>query len=202
MKKLIIRFPGAMAVAITLILTGSSPLCAQLAPDTDYFPRVYYNARRLMQNEARAVGLRIDTDVDTVVEPTGHVLMATIDGFENIVLDDTGPNEFDFGFVGVGGIEGLPDGYYRLHYLVDLTHPEDAIVLLINSQGQVFTYPVEVADDSHPERGSRKGLTSEGGTFVGIAAHVPTRSRDYKFEHGMFFGHVDGLIETPRMRKR
>jgi len=206
MKKLIIRLSGAVALAITLILMGSGPLCAQSALRTAALPRfdrVYQQSLRTMQSEARAVGLVIDTDIDVQVSTaTSHVLLATIDGFENIVLEDTGLNEFDFGFAGVAGIDGLPEGYYRLHYLVDLGHPDDAIVLLINSQGQVFTYAVEIADDPHPDRGPRKGLTSEGGALVGIAAHVPSRSRDYKFEHGMFFGHVDSVIETPRMRKR
>jgi hypothetical protein len=122
-----------------------------------------------MQNEARAVGLRIDTDVDTLVEANSHVLLATIEGFENIVLEE-GLNEFDFGFAGVGGIEGLPDGFYRLHYLVDLGQPENAVVLLISPRG-TFTYPVEIAPDPNPERGTRKGLASEGGTLV-VSAYV------------------------------
>ena len=161
MKELIAPFPRPIALAVTLILTGSGPLCAQFAPEQEYFFRIYYNSRVLMQNEARAVGLRIDTDVDTLVEANSHVLLATIEGFENIVLQD-GLNEFDFAFAGVAGIEGLPDGYYRLHYVIDLSQPENALVFLINSLGQVFTYPVEIADDPHPERGARKGLTAEG----------------------------------------
>lgn len=171
MKKLIIRLPGAMALAMTLILTGSGPLCAQPALHAAALPpfdRVYQQSLRTMQSEARAVGLRIDTDIDVLVSTaTSHVLLATIDGFENIVLEDTGLNEFDWGFAGVAGIEGLPDDYYRLHCLVDLTRPEDAVVFSINSTGQIFTYPIEVMDDPHPERGPRKGLTSETGTVFG-----------------------------------
>jgi hypothetical protein len=104
------------------------------------------------------------------------VLLATIDGFENIVLGN-GPNEFDFGFVGVAGIETLPDGFYRMHYVIDLEHPEDAVVFLINSRGETFTYALEVADDPHPDRGARKGLTTEGTVMnaSGYArAHVGT----------------------------
>lgn len=180
MNKLIIRPPGTMALAITLILTGSGPLCAQRALRTASLPqfdRVYQQSLRTMQSEARAVGLRIDTDIDVLVNTvTSHVLLATIDGFENIVLKDTGVNEFDFGFAGVAGIEGLPDDYYRLHYLVDLTKPEEALVFFINSTGQILTHPVEVMDDPHPERGSRKGLTSEGGTPIAIHVYVTTET--------------------------
>ena len=49
-----------------------------------------------------------------------------------------------------------------MHYVVDFRTPEDAVVFLINSRGQVFTYALEVMDDPHPERGARKSLTSEG----------------------------------------
>jgi hypothetical protein len=152
-----------MALAITIILASSGPLCAQRverAPLSS-FDRIYQQSLRTMQNEARRVGLTIDTDIDVLVKTESHVLLATIDGFENIVLQN-GPNEFDFGFVGVAGIETLPDGFYRTHYVIDLEHPEDAVVLLINSLGQIFTFAVEVDDDPHPERGARKGLTTEG----------------------------------------
>src|SRR5262245_41330433 len=112
MKKLIISLPGVVALAITLILTGSGPLCAQSALRAAALPRfdrVYQQSLRTMQTEARAVGLVIDTDIDVLVSTaTSHVLLATLDGFENIVLDDTGPNEFDWGFANVAGIEGLP----------------------------------------------------------------------------------------------
>jgi hypothetical protein len=91
----------------------------------------------------------------------GALLLATIDGFENIVLED-GPNEFDFGFVGVARIERLPDGFYRTHYVIDLENPEDAVVSLINSRGETFDYALEVTDDPHPDRGARKGLNIEG----------------------------------------
>src|SRR5215470_12880002 len=87
-----------------------------------------------MQSQARAVELVIDTDIDVLLSTaTSYVLLATINGFEDIVLNDTGLNEFDFGFAGVAGIEGLPDGYYRLHYLIDLTRPDEAMVFFINS---------------------------------------------------------------------
>src|SRR4030095_2009535 len=124
-----------------------------------------------MQNQARRVGLTIDTDIDVLVRASDHVLLATIDGFENIRLDENGPNEFDFGFVNVAGLGQLPDGYYRMHYVVDFRFPENAVVSLINSQGQVFTYPIEIMDELHPERGARKGLTSEPGT-VAIGCHM------------------------------
>jgi hypothetical protein len=74
----------------------------------------------------------------------------------------------------VAGIEGLPDGYYRLHYLVDLGRREN-VVLLINSLGQVFTHALEIADDPNPERGARKGLTSEGGGPWQLPATLETR---------------------------
>jgi hypothetical protein len=161
--------PRAMAFAITIILASSGLLCAQSALRAAALPpfdRIYQQSLRAMQNEARAVRLIIDTDIDVLLKTaTSHVLLATIDGFEDIVLDENGLNEFDFAFAGVGGIEGLPDGYYRLHYIIDLRTPEDAVVLLINSMGEVFTYPLEVMEDPHPERGPRKGLTSEGGTL-------------------------------------
>jgi hypothetical protein len=112
MKKLIIRLPGTMALATALILTGSGPLYAQRAlraAALPQFDRVYQQSLRTMQSEARAVGLRIDTDIDVLLSTlTSHVLLATIDGFEKIVLKD-GLNEFDWGFAKVAGIEGLPD---------------------------------------------------------------------------------------------
>jgi len=171
-KTLIIRLPGAVALAITLILPGSAPLWAESplrAAALPPFDRVYQQSLRTMQSEARAVGLRIDTDIDVLVTTaTSHVLLATIDGFENIRLDPNGPNEFDFGFVNVTGLGQLPDGYYRMHYVVDFRFPENAFVFLINAQGQVFTYPIEIMDELHPELGPRKGLTSEGhNTAVG-----------------------------------
>jgi hypothetical protein len=126
----------------------------------------YQQSLRTMQNEARRVGLTIDTDIDVLVKTESHVPLATIDGFENIVLQN-GPNEFDAGFVGVAGIEGLPDGFYRMHYVVDLERPEDALMLLIDSRGETFTYALEVAEDPHPERGARKGLTTEGTVISG-----------------------------------
>jgi hypothetical protein len=168
--------PRAMALAITIILASSGPLCAQralrAAASLPPFDRVYQQSLRTMQNEARAVGLRIDTDIDVLVEAGGHLLLATIDGFEDIVLDDTGLNEFDWGFANVAGIEGLPDDYYRLHIVVDLSQPEDAIALLINLQGEIFTRALEIAADPHPERGARKGLTSEGGAPVASTVYV------------------------------
>ena len=166
MKELIIRLPGVMALAITLVLTGSGPLCAQRAPGAPLssYDRIYQQSLVSMQNQARRVGLTIDTDIDVLVGASSHVLLATIDGFENIRLDENGPNEFDFGFVNLTGFESIPDGYYRMHYVVDFRFPEQAVVLLINSLGQVFTYPIEMIDETHPERGARKGLTSEGGT--------------------------------------
>jgi hypothetical protein len=59
------------------------------------FDRIHQQSLRAMQNEARAVGLRIDTDIDVLVEARSHLLLATIDGFEDIILDDTRVNEFD-----------------------------------------------------------------------------------------------------------
>jgi len=182
MKKLIIRLPGAMVFAITLILTGSGPLCAQSALRAAALPafdRVYQQSLRAMQTEARAVGLRIDTDIDVLVSSaTSRVLLATIDGFENIVLDPTGPNEFDWGFAYVAGIEGLPDDYYRLHTVVDFRTPEEAVGSFINSRGEVFTFPLELVDDPNPERGTRKSLTSEGGFHeVGLYAPMGTPSK-------------------------
>lgn len=173
MKELITPFLRPIALAVTLVMAGSGSLCAQ-SPQraaASPFDRTYQQSLRTMQNEARRVGLTIDTDIDVLVEANSHLLLATIEGFENIVLEE-GLNEFDFGFAGVAGIEGLPDGYYRLHYLVDLSQPENAIVFLINSLGQVFTYPVEIADDPNPERGARRGVASEGGTTLAMAAHV------------------------------
>ena len=109
-------FLRPIMLAVTVIMAGSGPLCAQgplRAATLPRFDRVYQQSLGTMQSEARAVGLRIDTDIDVLVSTaTSHVLLATIDGFENIVLKDTGLNEFDFAFAGVGGIEGLPDGYY------------------------------------------------------------------------------------------
>jgi hypothetical protein len=173
MKELITPFLRPIALAVTLVMAGIGPLSAQ-SPQraaVSSLDRAYQQSRRMMQTEARRVGLTIDTDIDVLIEANSHVLLATIDGFENIVLEE-GLNEFDFAFAGVAGIEGLPDGYYRLHYLIDLSQPENAIVLLINSRGQVFTYPLEIAPDPHPERGTRKGLTSEGGAPVALAAYV------------------------------
>jgi hypothetical protein len=54
-----------------------------------------------------------------------------------------------------------------MHYVVDLEHPEDALMLLIDSRGETFTYALEVAEDPHPERGARKGLTTEGTVISG-----------------------------------
>jgi hypothetical protein len=161
-----------VALAITIILASSGPLCAQRverAPLSS-FDRIYQQSLRTMQNEARRVGLTIDTDIDVLVKTESHVLLATIDGFENIVLEE-GRNEFDFGFVGVAGIKRLPDGFYRTHYVIDLENPEDAVVSLINSRGETFTYALEVADDPHPDRGARKGLTTEG-NVIETSAHV------------------------------
>jgi|GEM_PF-4919837 len=168
MKTITILRP--IALAVTLVMAGSGPLCAQ-SPQraaASSLDRTYQQALRTMQDEARRVGLTIDTDIDVLIEATSHVFLATIDGFENIILEE-GTNEFDSGFVGVAGINGLPDGFYRMHYVVDLSHPEDAIALLINSRGQAFTYALEIALDPHPERGARKGLPSEGGAPVGLA---------------------------------
>lgn len=172
MKELITLYPRAVALAITLVVMGSGPLCAQSVERAPVSPfdRIYQQSLRTMQNEARRVGLTIDTDIDVLVEAERHVLLATIDGFENIVLEE-GRNEFDSGFVGVAGIQTLPDGFYRMHYVVDLEHPEDAVVSLINSRGETFTYALEVADDPHPDRGPRKGLTTEG-NVVEIAVYV------------------------------
>src|SRR5262249_31993351 len=129
MKKLIIRLPDTMALAIALILTGSGPLYAQRAlraATLPQFDRVYQQSLRTMQSEARAVGLKIDTDIDVLVSTaTSHVLLATLDGFENIVLED-GLNEFDWGFAKVAGIEGLPHG--------DLPLPI-GVVLIISVEG-------------------------------------------------------------------
>ena len=165
-----------MALAITIILAGSRPVCAQSALPASALPpfdRIYQQSLRAMQNEARAVGLRIDTDIDVLVESSSHVLLATIDGFEDIVLDDTGLNEFDWGFAGVAGIEELPDGYYRLHIVVDLNRPEEAVGSFINSRGKPFDYPLEVREDPDPDRGPRKGVTTEGGALAAVSLYVP-----------------------------
>src|SRR5215475_4912750 len=140
-KELIIPFLRPVALAVILVMAGIGPLCAQtpqrvVASSLD---RVYQQSLRTMQDQARRVGLTIDTDIDVLIEANSHLFLATLEGFENLVLEE-GLNEFDFGFAGVAGIEGLPDGYYRLHYLVDLAQPENAMVFLINSLGQVFTY--------------------------------------------------------------
>jgi hypothetical protein len=177
-KELIIRLTGATALAITLVMTGSRPLCAQSAPRPalTLFNLTYQYSLLKMQIEARHVGLTIDTDIDVLVGGGGHVLFATIDGFENIVLDENGPNEFDFGFVNVAGIDELPDGNYRMHCVVDLRIPEAAVVSHINSRGEVFTYTPEVIDDPHPDRGARKGLAIEGiegGNLVALNASIP-----------------------------
>ena len=166
-----LRRKTAVSLGLTLLTCFAIPQSARAALPP--FDRVYQQSLRTMQSEARAVGLVIDTDIDVLVSTaTSHVLLATIDGFETIVLQDTGLNEFDFGFAGVAGIEGLSDGYYRLHYLIDLRNPDSAVVLLINSTGQTFTYPIEVMDDPLPERGARKGLTSETGGLVEVHAHL------------------------------
>src|SRR5262249_22187150 len=95
MKELIIRLSGAMALAVTLVLTGSGPLCAEPAPGAalSLFDRIYQQSLLSMQNQARRVGLAIDTDIEVLVGASSHVLIATIDGFENIRLDVNGPNE-------------------------------------------------------------------------------------------------------------
>ena len=67
-----------------------------------------------------------------------------------------------------------------MHYVVDLRTPEDAVVFLINSRGEVFTYALEVTDDPHPERGARKGLTSEGVVVI-PSAHVPMGDGSIKY---------------------
>jgi hypothetical protein len=175
--------PRAMALAITIVLLSIGSLCAQspqLAAGLPPLDRIYQHSLRAMQNEARSVGLRIDTDIDVLVEATGHMLLATIDGFENIVLDDTGPNEFDWGFANVAGIEGIPDDYYRLHIVVDLNRPEEAVGSFINSRGEAFDSPLQVMEDPDPDRGPRKGLNIEGGfaveTTVSLNSQVATVS--------------------------
>jgi hypothetical protein len=173
--------PRAMALAITIILASSGPLCAQSAlpaatPDPD---RIFSQILQQLTQAARAVRLRIDTDIDVLLEARSHVFLATIDGFEDIVLDDTGLNEFDWGFANVAGIEGLPDDYYRLHIVVDLTRPEEAVGSFINSRGEAFDYPLEVMEDQHPDLGPRKSLTIEGGTLVKIGAHHPSGTEDF-----------------------
>jgi hypothetical protein len=60
--------PRAMALAISLILASSGPLCAQRSlrvASLPPFDRIYQQSLRAMQNEARAVGLRIDTDIES-----------------------------------------------------------------------------------------------------------------------------------------
>jgi hypothetical protein len=107
------------------------------------------------------------------------MLLATIEGFENIILDDTGPNEFDWGFANVAGIEGVPDDYYRLHVVVDLSRPEEAVGSFVNSRGEAFDFPLEVMEDPDPERGPHKGLTIEGlalETAVSLNSQVATIS--------------------------
>jgi hypothetical protein len=174
MKELVGRLPRVF----TLVLAGSCLLCAQRAPAAAVSPfnLTYQYSLLKMQIEARQGGLTIDTDIDVLVGGGGHVLFATIDGFENIVLDENGPNEFDFGFVNVAGIDELPDGNYRMHCVVDLRIPEAAVVSHINSRGEVFTYTPEVIDDPHPDRGARKGLAIEGiegGNLVALNASIP-----------------------------
>jgi hypothetical protein len=185
MKELIIPFLRTIALAVTLVMAGSGSLCAQNPQRAAAF---YQQSLRTIQNEAGSVGLTIDTDIDVLVKANSHVFLATIDGFENIVLEE-GLNEFDFGFAGVAGLTGLPDGYYRLHYIVDLSQPENALVLLINSVGQIFTRPLEVAPDPHPERGQRKGLTSERGA---VATAVYVRSELTGIHRYVF---TDGTVD-------
>jgi hypothetical protein len=176
--------PRAMALAISVILASSGPLCAQralhAAAALPPFDRIYQQSLGAMQNEERAVGLGIDTDMDVLVESRSHLLLATIDGFEDIVLDDTGLNEFDWGFANVAGIRALPDDYYRLHIVVDLNRPEEAVGSFINSRGEAFDSPLQVMEDPDPDRGPRKGLNIEGPfaveTTVSLNSQVATVS--------------------------
>src|SRR5262245_52496210 len=110
MKELITPFLRPFALAVTLFMAGIGPLCAQnpQRAAVSPFDRTYQQSLRTMQDEARRVGLTIDTDIDVLVEANSHLLLVTIEGFENIILEE-GTNEFDSGFVGVAGIEGLPD---------------------------------------------------------------------------------------------
>jgi hypothetical protein len=69
--------PRAMALAITIIVASSGPLCAQRverAPLSS-FDRIYQHSLRTMQNEARRVGLTIDTDIDVLVKTESRVLL-------------------------------------------------------------------------------------------------------------------------------
>ena len=59
-----------------------------------------------------------------------------------------------------------------MHIVVDLRNPEEAVGSFINSSGEVFTFPLELMDDPNPERGPRKGLTSEGG-FHDVGVYLP-----------------------------
>jgi hypothetical protein len=178
MKELISPFLRPIILAVTIVMLGSGPFSAQTVQRAaaSALDRTYQQSLRTMQNEASRVGLTIDTDIDVLIEAKSHAFLATLEGFDNIVLEDEGVNEFDFGFAGVAGIEGLADGYHRLHYLIDLSQPEASIVLLINSRGEIFTRAVQIADDPHPERGTRKSLTSEGGTPVATATYHTTKS--------------------------
>jgi hypothetical protein len=76
----------------------------------------------------------------------------------------------------VAGIVGLPDDYYRLHVVVDLNRPEEAVFSFINSRGEAFDFPLEVMEDPHPDRGARKGLTTEG-TVIMIAVYIQNRQQ-------------------------
>jgi hypothetical protein len=173
--------PRAMALAIIILVASSVPLCAQsaLPAATPRPEQMFQQILQGINQAARAVRLRIDTDIDVLLEAKSHVYLATLDGFEDIVLDDTGLNEFDWGFANVTGIEGLPDDYYRLHIVVDLTRPKEGVFSFINSRGEAFDYPLEVMEDQHPDLGPRKSLTIEGGTLVKISAHHPSGTGDF-----------------------
>ena len=77
MKELILRFLGAVALAITLVSDGQRlalrPACARRRRPLP-FDRIYQQSLLSMQNRARRVGLTIDTDIDMQVGASSHVL--------------------------------------------------------------------------------------------------------------------------------
>jgi hypothetical protein len=124
-----------------------------------------------MVQRARLAGMQIDTDLDVALTARGHIFFATLDGFENLDLLEDAQDGVNVGFLHLSDdAVDVPAGYYVVRFDVngDASRPpeeRDAVAVLISDRGDSFRLPLVIDVDPNPERGPRKGLSTEGGNL-------------------------------------
>lgn len=137
-------------VVTTMLLDWNAPLSRgqdQSSGSINGLGGTYEATRRTMQRQAGRVGVSIHDDPYVLSTVDADVVYASVVGFEELTYPEDFLEGGDVGFLYLGGLRGVPDGFYLWKVFVDVDALEQGdrhIAIGVLTGPEELVIPIEV----------------------------------------------------------